>query len=87
MRKTISKDIYEQENKAKESYSGYNVEEADYRIDSGNYNTNRDSSVSTADVNLLYALRNLETAGKKLAWFKFEEEFVKLFITLYELDI
>lgn len=67
VRKTISKDIYEQENKAKESYSGYNVEEADYRIDSGNYNTNRDSSVSTADVNLLYALRNLETAGKKLA--------------------
>lgn len=87
VRKTTAKDIYAQENKAKESYSGYNVEESDYRVDSGNTSTNRDSTITATDINLLYALRTLESSGKKLAWFKFEESFVKLFITLYALDI
>lgn len=67
VRKTSGRDNLTQENKAKESYSGYNVEEADYRVDSSNYNTNRDMTNTTSDVNLLYALRNLESNGKKLA--------------------
>lgn len=87
VRKTISKDVLTQENKGKESYSGYNVEEADYRIDSGNYNTDRDITNTSSDVNLLYSLRMLESSGKKLAWFRFEERFVRLFITLYTVEI
>lgn len=87
VRKTTNRDVMSQENKAKESYSGYNVEEADYRVDSSNFSTNRDVNNVSTDVNLLYALRALESSGKELAWFKFEERFVKLFITLYSLDI
>lgn len=87
VRKTTSKDVLTQENKAKESYSGYNVEEADYRVDSGNFNTDRDITNTSSDVNLLYSLRMLESSGKQLAWFRFEEKFVRLFITLYSVEI
>lgn len=87
VRKTITQDSLTQQNKSKESYSGYNVEEADFKVDSGDYSTNRNNNNTATDVNLLYALRTLETQGKKLSWFKFEEDFVKLFITLYTVDI
>lgn len=87
VKKITIKDNYTQENKAKESYSGYNVDESDFRVDSGNSTTTRANTNTSADVNLLYALRTLESSGKKLAWFNFENEFVKLFITLYTIDI
>lgn len=87
VKKSRQSDNVTQENKDKESYSGYNVDESDYRVDSGNYSSNRDSNFSNTDVNILYALRALEGHGKKLAWFTFEERFVKNFITLYSIDI
>lgn len=87
VKKSSQRDNISQENKDKESYSGYNVDESDFRVDSGNFNSNRDSTISNSDVNILYALRTLEGSGKKLAWFTFEEKFVKNFITLYTIEI
>lgn len=87
VRKTIGSDNYTQENQFKEGYSGYDVDGGEFRIDSSNTTNNRNNTYTTSDVNLLYALRALEQGGKAYPWDKFEKQFSKLFITLYELYI
>lgn len=87
VRKTIGTDNSTQESKFNEGYSGYNVEEESFRTDSSNSTNSRNNTYTTTDINLMYALRTLEQSGKAYSWDKFEKQFSKLFITLYELYI
>lgn len=80
------KDIFTQTGYDSTNYRGYQVIGEYEREDSSN-NTNRDINASFNEYNLLNALRNLENNGKRNAWFKFEKQFIKLFITLYTVNL
>lgn len=84
--KSVRKDIQSSNSDETQKYAGFQVV-GDFEKVVGLNSSNRDLTNTQNEYNLYEQFIRLESIGNRVAWSNFEKAFIKLFITLYVLDI